>query len=121
MKINAKINKRVNESVADCRRVITEATVELLKKLGLQEWETVSTGKTLILYQTDKNGNSDTILVNRISYSTDRSGQTNVDTAFGCDDNFQFCRTSRFDSVTGISLSNLEVIYNEVRRLVREK
>ena len=34
MKINPKINKRVNDSVAECRKVIVNATIELMKEIA---------------------------------------------------------------------------------------
>ena len=110
MKINAKINKRVNESVADCRKVLTEATIELLKKIA-RPGDDVFFDRTLFLYQT-KDNVSETILINNIVYSNGRGGQEFYIVSMG-DDN-RFCKSDIM-----LSLSNLQVIYEEVRKLVR--
>ena len=111
MKIDSKINKRVNESVANCRKVITEATIELLKKIGVNRGEFVSFGKIMIFYQM-KDNLSETITCDRISYCDDENG-----------DSFFLLYMSDKPQKNSyvLSLSNLQYVYNEVRRLVREK
>ena len=110
MRINAKMNKQVNESVADCRKVITEATIELLKKIA-KPGQDVFFDRTLILYQTKANV-SETILFNNIAYADGRGGREFYIVSMG-DDN-RFCKSDVM-----LSLSNLMAIYDEVRALVR--
>ena len=108
MKINSKINKRVNESVADCRKAITEATIELLKMIAEPGQEVVF-GKVLFMHNF-KGGNSETWLADRISYCDGRGDNdffiTNMDDDFPASSFF-------------ISLDNLIRIYEEVRKVVR--
>ena len=108
MKINSKINKRVNESVADCRRVLTEATIELLKQIGAESGQDVMFGKVLIMHHF-KGGNSETALADRIAYM-EGHGDNYIITTLGND----HPASSFF-----MSLDNLQTIYNEVRNIVR--
>ena len=111
MKINPKINKRVNESMAECRKVLTEATIELLKTLKAKDSQGVVFGRVLILFQS--NGNvSTTILADRIAY-LDGRGDNPFYIVFMGD-------TGTASSLT-LSISNMQIIYNEVRRVVREE
>lgn len=109
MKINAKINKRVNESVADCRKVLVDATIELLKKIA-EPGQDVVFGKILIMHHF-KGGNSETWLADRIAYMDGRGDEPFFITNFGDD----YPASSFF-----ISLDHLQTIYEEVRRIVRE-
>ena len=111
MKINPKINKRVNESMADCRKVLTEATIELLKSLKAEDSQDVLLGRILILYQS--NGDvSTTVLADKIAYLSGRGDSPFYLVYIG-------------DACTGssltLSISNMQIIYDEVRRLVREE
>lgn len=111
MKINPKINKRVNDSVADCRKVITEATIDLLKKLGVEVGQDVVFRHTLILHNF-KNETSETILADRIAYMDSRNGSQFYVTQF----NDEYWGSSCF-----LSIDNMLRIYDEVRRLVRSE
>jgi len=109
MKINPKINKRVNESVADCRKVLTNATIDLLKMIAEQGQDVVF-GKILIMHHF-KGGNSETWLADRIAYASGKNGNDFFITALGDD----YPASSAF-----ISLDNMQIIYDEVRRIIRE-
>jgi len=111
MKINSKINKRVNESVAECRKVITEATIELMKKTGADIGEDVPFGKVMIFFQM-KNGLSETIVCNSILYSESEGN-----------DSFFILYMGGKPQMNSnmLSLSNLQYVYNEIVKLVRAK
>lgn len=111
MKINSKINKRVNESVAECRRVITEATIELLKKLGAEAVQDVVFRHTLILHNFE-NETSETILADRIAYMDSGNGSQFYYTQF----NDEYWGSSCF-----LSIDNMLRIYDEVKCLVRSE
>ena len=111
MKINSKINKRVNESVAECRKVITEATIELLKKIGAEVGQDVVFRHTLILHNF-KNETSETILADSIAYMDSQKGSQFYVTQF----NDEYWGSSCF-----LSIDNMLRIYNEVRSLVRSE
>ena len=108
MKINPKINKRVNESVADCRKVLTEATIELLKKIAEPNQDVVF-NRILILYQS--NGNvTNTVLADRIAFE-DKTSQPFY---------LVYMDDEPTSSSNFLSLSNMQIIYDEVRRVIRE-
>ena len=111
MKINPKITEQVNNSVNECRKVLVSSTIELLRQICKSEsYEVVVFSRILFLYQT-KNNVSETILADRIEYNW----ETNPDYFFVCMDDSRTCQCS-----ANLSLSNLQVIYEEVRKLVRE-
>ena len=110
MKINPKINTRVNESVAECRKVLVSSTIELLRQICKSEsYEVVVFSRILFLYQT-KNNVSETILADRIEYNW----EANPDYFF-----VNMNGDSMGQSSANLSLSNLQVIFEEVRNLVR--
>ena len=112
MKINSKINKRVNESVAECRKEITLSTIELLKQLGAEEGQDVVFRHTLILHNF-KQGTSETILADRIAYMMDnRNGGHFYVTQF----NDEYWGSSFF-----LSIDNMLRIYDEVKAVVRSE
>ena len=111
MKINSKINKRVNESVAECRRVLTDAIIELLKKTDAARGEDVPFGKVMIFFQM-KNGLSETIVCNSICYL-----ESEGDGSF-----FLLYMGDKPQLMSDmLSLSNLQYVYNEIVKLVRAK
>ena len=109
MKINAKINKKVNDSVADCRRVIVDATIDLLKSIGAESGENVSFSKTLFLYQ-HKDNSTETILADRIAWCDGRGDQS-----------FYMIEMDgkMYTSDIMLSLSSLMIVYKEVKKVVR--
>lgn len=111
MKINPMITEKVNNSVNECRKVLVNSTIELLRQISKSEsYEVVVFSRILFLYQT-KNNVSETILADRIEYNWER----NSDFFFVSMDGDMMSYSS-----ANLSLSNLEVIYEEVRKLVRE-
>ena len=121
MKIKPSVNRNVNTAVLNCREVIENEVIGLLRMLGLAEWEELQTGRVLFLYQANHDGTSETLLVNRVSYHTDRDGTMHVGTSFWSDGRYSHCRTSRYDSLTGLSLSNLLLVFEEVKKDVRKR
>lgn len=109
MKINPRINKQVNESVAECRQCIVNATIELLKKLGATHGQTVALRKVLFVHQF-KYGRSETRPADTIWYF-DNNGRRFC-TCFGDD---------YYASSDVLTIDNLLLVYNEVKRLVREE
>ena len=110
MKINAKINKKVNESVAECRKVIVDATIELLKSIGAESGQDVVFSKTLFLYQ-HKENTIETILADRIAWCDGRGDQS-----------FYMIEMDgkMYTSNGMLSLSSLMVVYKEVKNVVRK-
>ncbi len=109
MKINPKYNKQVNDSVAECRRTIVNAIIELMKLIGANSGDIVGFGRILFLYQT-KDNVSETILADRIIWCTGLNNTTYLLTSL--DENFATTDCQ-------LSLSNLQAIYEEVHRIVR--
>lgn len=109
MKINPKITEKVDESVAECRKVLVDSTIELLRLIGKNGYEEVVFDKILFLFQA-RNNISETILADRIEYNMAR----NVDYYFVT------MGSKMTHSSNELSLSNLQIIYEEVRKIVRK-
>ena len=110
MKINPKINERVNNSVAECRKVLVDATIELLKSIGAETGQDVLFTKTLFLFQ-HKGNTTETVVCDRIS--------------FGPKEEIPFLIVSMGEagmvkSSIFMPISTLQAIYEEVREVVRE-
>lgn len=114
MKIKPSVNNNVNAAIENCRKVIVNETIGLLKQLGAETGQDVLFKKTLILFQTKPNGTSETILCDRVTYE-DRTASPLLLVSMGAE------TYTPYSSSHYMSLSNLEAIYNEVRRVVREE
>ena len=112
MKIKSSVNKNVSVAVQNCREVLVTETIGLLKQIGVEPGQDVFFGRTLFLFQT-KDNMSETILVNSISYADGRNGMLYYMVAFGSGE--RFCKSDIM-----LSVSNLQTVYEEVRRVVRE-
>ena len=112
MKIKSSVNKNVSTALQNCREVLVTETIGLLKTMGVEPGQDVFFGRTLFLFQT-KDNLSETVLVNSISYADGRNGTPYYMVAFG--DGERFCKSDIM-----LSVSNLQAIYEEVRRVVRE-
>ena len=109
MKINSKINKRVNESVAECHKVLTDAIIELLKSIGAENGQDVSLGKMLFMYQS-KGNTTETIICNMIAYEERGSNP--------------FLIVRQGDSYYGsyfMSIDSLLVVFDAVKAVVRSE
>ncbi len=109
MKIKSSINKNATEAVDNCRKVIVNETINLLKQMGVKAGQDVFFGRTLFLYQT-KDNVSNITLVNNIVYG-DRQGYYIV----SMKDDERFCKSDIM-----LSISNLQIIYNEVYSMVKK-
>ena len=109
MKINPKINKRVNESVAECRKVLTDAIIELLKSIGVENRQDVSLGKMLFMYQS-KGNTTETIICDMIAYE-DRCCNPYLIVSQG-----DSCHSSDF-----LAIDRLLVIFDAVKAVVRSE
>lgn len=112
MKIKPSVNKNVSTAVHNCREVLVSETVNLLKQMGTEPGQDVFFGRTLFLYQT-KDNISETVLVDHIAYADGRNGTPYYIVAHGGGE--RFCKSDIM-----LSVSNLQTVYEEVRRVVRE-
>ena len=111
MKINPKITKRVNDSVCECRKVLVSSIIELLKSISKTDgYDVIVFNDVLFLYQS-KGNTTETILVDRIEFN-----YLHQPTFFFVlmDDVPKMCKSSN-----ELSLTNLMIIFEEVRKLVR--
>ena len=107
MKINPEIKKRVNESVAECRKVIVEATIELMRKIA-EPGQDIVFNKILIMHQRNSANTTETFLADRIAYMDGRDGNSY----------YVFRMEDKYGSNIFVSLDNLMLIYNEVKKVV---
>ena len=114
MKIKPTIGKNVSTAVQNCREVLVTETVNLLKQIGAEQGDDVLLKRMLILFQTKPDGTSETVLCNRIAYAGREGSTPYYIISMGKDEDVP-PRSDLF-----LSLSNLQAIYEEVRRVVRE-
>ena len=114
MRINPNINKQVKQSMADCRESLIKATIILLHHyLGAESGEDVSLGKTLVLHQENSNHTTETVVCSFIAYCAS-NGNPFLMVSMGKDCPVPY-RSSHF-----LSISNLAIIYDTVRSVVRQ-
>lgn len=105
MKINPKINKQVNNSVAECRKTIVKATIELLKKIQKEPGQEILFRRVLLLHNF-KGERTETRPADRIVFSDTESFFI---TSLGDD----YPASSFF-----LTIDNLLLIYKEVKEIV---
>lgn len=112
MKIKPSINKNVTMAVENCHEVIVNETINLLKLIGAERGKDVPLRRVLFLFQ--HNGNvTETVICSSIAYCD--SGSTGYYLlSMGSENHYPY------QSSDYLSLSNLLIIYEEVRRVVRE-
>lgn len=113
MKIKSSIGKNVSTAVQNCREVLVTETINLLKQMGAEQGQDVLFRRMLFLYQA-KGNTTETIICDRIAYAGREGSQPYYIVSMGKDEYV----TPRSDLF--LSLSNLQTIYDEVRRVVRE-
>ena len=113
MNIKSSIGKKVSEAVTNCHKVLVEETINLLKQIGAEQGDDVLLKRMLILFQSKPDGTSETIVCNRISYAGRKNSPYYI-ISMGNDED------AKSVSDFYLSLSNLQIIYEEVRRVVRE-
>ena len=109
MKINPKNLRAVTEATQTLRKTLVEQTIELMKLIGAEKCQPVTFDTTLILYQREKNGLMKTIIADRVSYDQNLETKYLIIEMDGND----------FNSSLTLSLSNLQVIYNEIYKVVK--
>ena len=112
MKIKSSIGKNVSVAVSNCREVVVQETINLLKQLGAEEGQDVLLKDILFLYQR-KGNTTETVVCDRIAYGSRRGGQPFY--IVSMDDN-KMCQSSIF-----LSIDSLLTIYEAVRKVVREE
>lgn len=113
MKIKPTINQNVTAAVANCREVLVTETVNLLKLIGAEQGQDVVFKKMLFLYQ-HKCNTTETIICERIAYAGRDGSQPYYIVSMGKDEYVKPV------SDMFLSLSSLQTVYEEVRRVVRE-
>ena len=114
MKIKPSVNKNVTEAVKNCREVLVTETINLLKQMGAEQGDDVLLKRMLILFQTKPDGTSETVVCNRIAYAGREGSTPYYIVSMGRDEDVPY----RSDIM--LSLTNLQAVYEEVRRVVRE-
>ena len=114
MKIKPSIGKNVSVAVQNCHEVLVAETINLLKTIGAEQGQEVLLKRMLILFQAKPDGTSETIVCNRIAYAGREGSQPYYIVSMGKDEDVPY----RSDLM--LSLTNLQAIYEEVRRVVRE-
>ena len=114
MKIKPCVNKNVSTAVQNCREVLVTETVGLLKQIGAGQDDDVLLKRILFLFQTKADGKTETIVCDRIGYAGREGSTPYYIISMGDKDNV------RPVSDMFLSLSNLQTIYEEVRRVVRD-
>jgi hypothetical protein len=113
MKIKPSVNKNVSTAVGNCREVLVTETVNLLKLIGAEQGQDVVFKKMLFLYQ-HKGNTTEAIICDRIAYAGREGSQPYYIVSMGTDE-YVSSVSDMF-----LSLSSLQTIYDEVRRVVRE-
>ena len=111
MKIKSSIGKNVTAAMANCREVVVQETINLLKLIGAESGQDVLLGRMLFLYQ--RNGNTtETVVCDRIAYMDGRGDPFYI----VCVDGNKMSQSSLF-----LSIDNMQAIYEAVRKVVREE
>lgn len=111
MKIKSSIGKNVTVAVGNCREVLVQQTIELLKMMGVEPGQDMLLKDILFLYQ--RKGNmTETVVCDRIAYSIGRTGTVFYIVNMDGD----MCRSDVF-----MSIDSLLAVYEAVRKVVREE
>lgn len=111
MKINPKHNRKVNEEAKIFRSILIGQTIELMKLIGCEPNSDFTFKRTLIMYQRERNGLMRTVLADKVAYDENKGG--NPFLMVESEDGW-------FMSSCFMSLSNLQIIYEEVYKQVRK-
>lgn len=113
MKIKTSIGKNVSAAVANCREVLVNETIGLLKQMRAEPGQDVLFKKALFLYQ-HKDNTTETVVCDRIAYAGREGSESYYIVSMGSDE-YVPPRSDMF-----LSLDSLQAVYGEVRRVVRE-
>jgi hypothetical protein len=111
MKIKSSIGKNVSVAVSNCREVLVQETINLLKSIGAEEGQDVLLGQMLFLYQR-KGNTTETVVCDRIVYSEGRDGSSFYIVSM----DGEMCRSSVF-----LTVDSMLAIYEAVRNVVRKE
>ena len=111
MKIKSSIGKNVTAAMANCREVLVQETINLLKLIGAECGQDVMLGRILFLHQRKEN-TTETVVCDRIAYGPDHCASRFYFVSMA--DN-EMCQSSMF-----LSIDSLQAIYEAVRKVVRE-
>lgn len=110
MKIKTSIGKNVTAAMANCREVLVQETINLLKLIGAERGQDVMLGQMLFLFQR-KDNTTETVVCDRIAYMDGRGAPF----CMVCMDDNKMCQSSMY-----LSIDSLQAIYDAVRKVVRE-
>lgn len=113
MKIKPSVNKNVTEAVKNCREVLANETIGLLKQMRAEPGQDVLLGKALFLYQ-HKGNTTETVVCDRIAYAGREGSENYYIVSMGSDEYVPY------QSDMFLTIDSLRTIYEEVRRVVRE-
>lgn len=111
MKIKPSIGKNVSVAVSNCREVVVQETINLLKQIGAERGDEVTLGQILFLFQR-KGNTTETVVCDRIVYGEGRDGQRFYIVSM----DGEMCRSDLF-----LSIDSLLAVYEAVRKVVREE
>lgn len=104
----------MNEAVKNCREVLANETVNLLKQMRVEPWQEVLFKRALFLYQ-HRGTTTETIVCDRIAYGGREGSEPYYIVSMGKDEYVSP------ESNLSLSTDSLQDIYEEVRRVVREE
>lgn len=113
MKIKPSVNKNVTEAVKNCREVLVNETIGLLKQLRAEPGQDVLFKKALFLYQ-HKDNTTETVVCDRIAYAGREGSESYYIVSMGSDE-YVPPKSDMF-----LTIDSLRTIYEEVRCVVRE-
>lgn len=108
MKINPKHNKIVGDAAYKLRNALEEQTIELLKLIGAETFEEVVFDKSIIMLQQRKNGLTETIIADRISYNDK-----------GVVPYYVLELAGQYSFSYDLSISSMQRVYDEVYKIAR--
>ena len=113
MKIKPSVNKNVTEAVKNCREVLVNETIGLLKQMRAEQGQDVLFRKMLMLHQ-HKDNTTETVVCDRIAYAGREGSESYYIVSMGSDE-YVPPMSDMF-----LTIDSLRTIYEEVRRVVRE-
>lgn len=99
-------------AVSNCREVLVQETINLLKQICAEKGQDVMLGQMLFLYQR-KGNTTETMVCDRIMYAEGRNGTRFYMVCVGENEMTQ--------SDMSLSIDSLLAIYEAVRKVVREE
>ena len=111
MKIKPSIGKNVSVAVSNCREVLVQETINLLKSIGAEDGQDVLLRQMLFLYQRKAN-TTETVVCDRIGYMDGRGNTPFYIVSM----NGEMCRSSVF-----LTVDSMLAVYEAVRNVLRKE